>query len=83
MPAIVAEQLVKHFASDIRAVDGIDLEIDEGKGFGRVTYVLEGMRSLVLEGWDWRSLASGSAAILGLGAFAFALTLTALRSRTA
>ncbi|MDP9238369.1 MAG: ATP-binding cassette domain-containing protein [Chloroflexota bacterium] len=34
MPAIVAEALVKHFSADIRAVDGIDLAIDEGQIFG-------------------------------------------------
>jgi ABC-2 type transport system ATP-binding protein len=34
MPAITAEQLVKHFTPEIRAVDGIDLEIHEGTIFG-------------------------------------------------
>jgi ABC-2 type transport system ATP-binding protein len=34
MAAIVARQLVKHFAPDIRAVDGIDLEIGDGQIFG-------------------------------------------------
>ncbi len=34
MPAIFAEGLVKHFPPDIRAVDGIDLAIDEGRIFG-------------------------------------------------
>jgi ABC-2 type transport system ATP-binding protein len=34
MPAIFAEGLVKHFAPDIRAVDGIDLDIPEGRVFG-------------------------------------------------
>lgn len=33
MAAIVARELVKHFAGDIRAVDGIDLAIPEGKLF--------------------------------------------------
>jgi ABC-2 type transport system ATP-binding protein len=32
--AIVAEQLVKHFGPEIRAVDGIDLNIPEGQVFG-------------------------------------------------
>jgi ABC-2 type transport system ATP-binding protein len=32
--AIVAEQLVKHFGPEIRAVDGIDLSIPEGQVFG-------------------------------------------------
>ena len=34
MSAIVADQLVKHFSPDIRAVDGIDLDIPEGQVFG-------------------------------------------------
>ncbi len=34
MTAIVAEQLVKHFPPDVRAVDGIDLSIDRGQVFG-------------------------------------------------
>lgn len=34
MPAISAHELVKHFAPDIRAVDGIDLDIPEGQIFG-------------------------------------------------
>lgn len=33
MPAILAESLVKHFTPEIRAVDGIDLSIDEGAIF--------------------------------------------------
>jgi ABC-2 type transport system permease protein len=47
-----------------------------------VTYVLEAMRSLVLDGWDWQALALGGAAILGMAVFTFTLTLTALRART-
>lgn len=34
MPAIEAEQLVKHFPGGIHAVDGIDLVVDEGAVFG-------------------------------------------------
>ena len=34
MAAILAQQLVKHFAPNIRAVDGIDLSIDDGQIFG-------------------------------------------------
>lgn len=47
-----------------------------------VTYVLEGMRSLVLDGWEWDKLGYAVAAITGFGAFTLTLTLTALRSRT-
>jgi ABC-2 type transport system ATP-binding protein len=33
MPAIQTQQLVKHYSEDIRAVDGIDLSIEEGQIF--------------------------------------------------
>jgi ABC-2 type transport system permease protein len=48
-----------------------------------VTYILQGMRDLILEGWDPASLAAALAAIGGIGAFTMTLTLLALRSRTA
>jgi ABC-2 type transport system permease protein len=47
-----------------------------------VTYILEGMRSLVIEGWDWSALAAAFASILGLGAFTMTMVLLAMRSRT-
>ena len=47
-----------------------------------VTYLLEGMRSLVLEGWQWDNLAGALASVLGLGALTVALALWALRTRT-
>jgi len=34
MPAILTEQLTKHFPPDIEAVNGIDLSIEEGRIFG-------------------------------------------------
>jgi ABC-2 type transport system permease protein len=48
-----------------------------------VTYILEGMRSLVLVGWDAGALAKALGAILGLGAFTLTLAALALRHRTA
>ncbi len=33
MPAILTEKLVKHYAAEIKAVDGIDLSVDEGEIF--------------------------------------------------
>jgi ABC-2 type transport system permease protein len=48
-----------------------------------VTYILQGMRDLVLNGWDLGSLAAAFASIAGLGAFTMTLVLLALRSRTA
>ena len=47
-----------------------------------VTYILEAMRSLVLEGWDWQALAAGFGCIIGLGAFTMTLVLLAFRTRT-
>jgi ABC-2 type transport system permease protein len=48
-----------------------------------VTYIIEGMRDLVLEGWDARSLGLAFASITGLGIFTLGMVLAALRSRTA
>jgi ABC-2 type transport system permease protein len=48
-----------------------------------VTYVLEGMRSLILDGWDWEALAKAIGAIAAFGAFTLTMTLMALRARTA
>ncbi len=48
-----------------------------------VTYVLEGMRSLVLDGWDWAALWKAAVSIGAFGAFTLSLTMLALRGRTA
>jgi ABC-2 type transport system permease protein len=48
-----------------------------------VTYIVQGMRDLVLSGWDIGSLAGAFASIAGLGIFTMTLVLLALRSRTA
>jgi len=48
-----------------------------------VTYVLEGLRSLVLEGWEWDKLGYALLSIVGFGAFTLGMTLSALRSRVA
>jgi len=48
-----------------------------------VTYILEGMRDLVLEGWDVQSLAAALVSIAGLAGFTMTLVALALRSRTA
>jgi len=47
-----------------------------------VTYIVEGTRSLVLEGWDWPSLAIAFATIIGLATLTMSMSLAALRSRT-
>ncbi|MEX0682554.1 MAG: ABC transporter permease [Dehalococcoidia bacterium] len=48
-----------------------------------VTYILEGMRTLVLVGWDWEDVGKALLAIGGLGAVNITLTILALRHRTA
>jgi ABC-2 type transport system permease protein len=48
-----------------------------------VTYVLEGLRSLVLQKWEWDRLGYAVLSIAGLGAATLSMTLMALRSRTA
>ncbi|MGE5596790.1 MAG: ABC transporter permease, partial [Hyphomicrobiales bacterium] len=47
-----------------------------------VTYQLEGMRALVVDGWDWTKLAAGTASIAGMGVVTLALTMLALRYRS-
>ncbi|MEX0750203.1 MAG: ABC transporter permease [Dehalococcoidia bacterium] len=48
-----------------------------------VTYIIEGQRDLVLEGWDPQSLAAAFASIFGPGAFWLVLVFYGLRSRVA
>jgi ABC-2 type transport system permease protein len=48
-----------------------------------VTYILEGMRTLVLEGWDWGQVGEALLAIAALAAINMPLALLALRHRTA
>jgi len=48
-----------------------------------VTYILEGMRTLVIEGWDWGQVGEALLAIAVLAAINMPLALLALRHRTA
>jgi len=48
-----------------------------------VTYVLEGMRALIIEGWDWEKIGEALLAIAILAAINLPLALWALRHRTA
>jgi ABC-2 type transport system permease protein len=48
-----------------------------------VTYIVEGQRDLVMQGWDAVSLAACFASIFGLGAFTLSLVFWGLRSRVA
>jgi ABC-2 type transport system permease protein len=47
-----------------------------------VTYVLESLRSLVTQGWEWDSLAKAVLAIAAVGVVSMSLCLAALRGRT-
>jgi ABC-2 type transport system permease protein len=46
-----------------------------------VTYVLEGQRSLVTQGWQWDSLAKAAIAIAVVGTVSMSMCLAALRGR--
>ncbi|GIU89309.1 MAG: hypothetical protein KatS3mg010_0408 [Acidimicrobiia bacterium] len=50
--------------------------------FNPVTYLLAGMRAIVMEGWGAEPIAQAIAAILGVGAVSIVLSLLALRGRT-
>jgi ABC-2 type transport system permease protein len=51
-------------------------------GFNPVTYLLEGLRSLVMQGWEWESIGKALIAIAVVGALSMSLCFTALRGRT-
>lgn len=50
--------------------------------YNPVTYVLDGLRSLIVVGWDWTALAQGMAATLALMTLTFTLASLAMRGRT-
>ncbi len=49
--------------------------------YNPVTYVLEGLRSLISEGWEWEVLVEGIAFTLGVMVFSFGLASLAMRGR--
>jgi ABC-2 type transport system permease protein len=49
--------------------------------YNPVTYVLDGLRSLISEGWKWDVLAQGMAFTVALMAFSFGLASLAMRGR--
>ena len=65
MPAIVAEALAKHFTPEIRAVDGIDLAIDEGQIFGFLGANGSGKTAAVHRSTTLLRPTSGRAEVLG------------------
>jgi ABC-2 type transport system permease protein len=50
--------------------------------YNPITYVLEAMRSLLLNGWDGTEVLKGVAAAVGLGLLTFTFAWLSLRSRT-
>jgi ABC-2 type transport system permease protein len=55
--------------------------LDAIAGVNPVTYLLDGMRSLILDGWVARDIGIGVLAIIGVGVFSQALAFAALRGR--
>ena len=70
MPAIYANQLVKHFSPDIKAVDGIDLDIPEGQIFGFLGQNGSGKTTTVRMLTTLLRPTSGSATVAGIDVFA-------------
>jgi len=70
MSAIVAHQLVKHFAPDIKAVDGIDLDIPEGQIFGFLGQNGSGKTTTMRMLTTLLKPTSGSARVAGIDVFA-------------
>jgi ABC-2 type transport system permease protein len=56
--------------------------LDTVAGLNPVTYLLEGLRSLVMQGWEWTKLGQALLAIAVLGLLSMSLCFTALRGRT-
>lgn len=70
MRAIYAEQLVKHFGPEIRAVDGIDLDIPEGQVFGFLGQNGSGKTTTVRMLTTLLRPTSGRAEVAGVDVFA-------------
>lgn len=56
--------------------------LDTVAAFNPVTYLLEGLRSLVMVGWEWDDIGAALLAIAILGTISMSLCFTALRGRT-
>lgn len=55
--------------------------MDTVAGWNPVTYLLEGMRVLISEGWEWGALAQATVAMLAVGVLSMSLCFAALRGR--
>jgi ABC-2 type transport system permease protein len=49
--------------------------------FNPTTYLLEGMRAILQEGWEWAAIGRAMLSILGVGIVSFGLAFAALRGR--
>ncbi len=70
MRAIYAEQLVKHFGPEIRAVDGIDLDVPQGQVFGFLGQNGSGKTTTVRMLTTLSKPTSGRAEVAGIDVFA-------------
>jgi ABC-2 type transport system permease protein len=57
--------------------------LDTVASFNPVTYLLEGLRSLILQGWDWTALGQALVAVAVVGTLSMSLCFAALRGRVA
>jgi ABC-2 type transport system permease protein len=57
--------------------------LDTAATFNPVTYLLEGLRAVVSEGWEWRAIGKAVAAIGGLWVVSFSMAAGALKARVA
>jgi ABC-2 type transport system permease protein len=55
--------------------------LDAVAGYNPVTYLLEGLRSLITEGWEWDSIGKALLAVGIVGLFSMSLCFAALRGR--
>jgi ABC-2 type transport system permease protein len=55
--------------------------MDTVAGWNPVTYLLEGMRVLVSEGWEWAELGKAVLAMAVVGSISMSLCFAALRGR--
>jgi ABC-2 type transport system permease protein len=49
--------------------------------FNPVTYLLDAMRALLMEGWEWERIGKGLLAVAVVGGVSFGLAFAALRGR--
>ena len=55
--------------------------LDTVAGLNPVTYILEGLRSLAFDGWQWDELGKALAAIALVAALSMSMCFAALRGR--